>query len=373
MPLKIFLTSDIHLGMKFAGYQEEVQHQLIDARFRTLENIVARANKDACDLFVLAGDLFDRISVARRDIHSASEILGKFEGRLTVILPGNHDYISTAKSNLWTYFDEKKGDNVLIIREKAVIPLKRYDLDVNLYPAPCYAKHSDKNSIGWIPDIQKDESVTYHIGIGHGSLEGFSPDFDKKYYPMTSSELLACGLDMWLMGHTHIQYPSRPSGMDKIFYPATPEPDGFDCNHEGKAWIIEIDKDKKITPASVSAGTHRFLHENFKISKESDLERLKQQYDSGDYSKTLLKLKLTGRLCKETYRHLPRIREAMDKHFFYLQWDDSEVTQEITQDDIDREFAQESFPHRLLSELAKKPEDFEALQEAYHLITEAKK
>ena len=35
MSFKIFHTSDIHLGMKFAGYPE-VQAELIDARFETM-------------------------------------------------------------------------------------------------------------------------------------------------------------------------------------------------------------------------------------------------------------------------------------------------------------------------------------------------
>ncbi len=63
---------------------------------------------------------------------------------------------------------------------------------------------------------------------------------------MTKAELHQAGLDIWLMGHTHIQYPEKPDTRDKVFYPATPEPDGFDCSHEGKALILELDEDKSI-------------------------------------------------------------------------------------------------------------------------------
>jgi len=65
MSLKIFHTADIHLGMKFAGYPE-VQSELTEARFVTLENLAKKANEESCDLFVVAGDLFDRTGVAKR-------------------------------------------------------------------------------------------------------------------------------------------------------------------------------------------------------------------------------------------------------------------------------------------------------------------
>lgn len=56
MGLKIFHTSDIHLGMKFASYPE-VQKELSEARLNTLEILVEISNTGVCDIFVVAGDL----------------------------------------------------------------------------------------------------------------------------------------------------------------------------------------------------------------------------------------------------------------------------------------------------------------------------
>ena len=45
MPIpKIFHTSDIHLGMKFASYEGEVQEKLVEARFECLSRLVSAAN-----------------------------------------------------------------------------------------------------------------------------------------------------------------------------------------------------------------------------------------------------------------------------------------------------------------------------------------
>ena len=93
MSLKIFCTSDLHLGMKFANYPDNIRESLVEARFKTLENLVEKANSEKCDLFAVAGDLFDRISVAKGDIARAAQTLGEFQGQLVTVLPGNHDYI----------------------------------------------------------------------------------------------------------------------------------------------------------------------------------------------------------------------------------------------------------------------------------------
>ena len=64
------------------------------ARFDALKRCVDIANEEACDLFVVGGDLFGRAPVAKRDIQRAAGILAEFQGRLVAILPGNHDYIT---------------------------------------------------------------------------------------------------------------------------------------------------------------------------------------------------------------------------------------------------------------------------------------
>ena len=62
MSLKIFHTSDLHLGMKFAGYPV-VQKELTEARFKTLEKLVELSNHKKCNLFVVTGDLFESVSL----------------------------------------------------------------------------------------------------------------------------------------------------------------------------------------------------------------------------------------------------------------------------------------------------------------------
>ncbi|MFH1943248.1 MAG: DNA repair exonuclease [bacterium] len=369
--MRMFLTSDVHLGMKFSGYPS-VQQKLIEARFEALKRCVAIANDQDCELFVVGGDLFDRISVTKGDIQRAAEILGDFQGRLVAVLPGNHDFITQRPDGLWATFKGFADSHILILESSEIYPLRTYDLDANLYAAPCEAKHSEENKIGWIRAIEKDEDVLFHFGIAHGSLEGLSPDFDKNYYPMTESELLSCGLDLWLMGHTHIPYPPIPGRKSKVFYPGTAEPDGFDCDHEGRGLLIEIDPDKQIKASFASTGAYRFYHEETAISSWKDAEKILARYSEPQHKNTLLKLKMKGRLPEEEYERLRVFRDSLEKNLCFFQFDSTEVSIKITPDVIDREFTEHSFPYRLLKALAE-TQDFEALQAAYELIQETRR
>jgi exonuclease SbcD len=382
MALAVFLTSDLHLGMKFASLPE-VQRQLAEARFSCLQRMVSIANQRGADLFVAAGDLFESVSVAGRDVDRAAKTLGEFQGKLAAVLPGNHDYLA-AEDTLWKRFKEAAGDSVLLLEEQRPYPLEHYGLDACLFPGPCVSKHSKSNAIGWIgaSDAVKKRAAARLIGVAHGSLEGFSPDFNGDYYPMRPAELMGCGLDLWLLGHTHLRYPAKPGPQDRIFFAGTPEPDGFDCSHEGFAWLLEPEDGGAVGAREIRTGAYRFVREEAEIGGASDLAAFVRRHaisgsargarEKAAASNVLLKAVLKGRLPPEDFPELERARERLEEKLLYLDWDANGVRELITSDTIDREFPQGSFPHGLLSELAKSG-DTEALELAFELLQGARR
>jgi DNA repair exonuclease SbcCD nuclease subunit len=371
MNLKIFLTADIHIGMKFTGYPPDLQKKLIDARFETLKRSVDLANDQKCHLLIIAGDLFDKTSVSVQDIIKVNEILRKFDGDAVAVLPGNHDFISGDSSDIWSKFKENAADRVLILDKNKVFNLKDYDLDANLYSAPCESKHSDGNSLQWIKDVQKDKKILWHIGVAHGTLEGLAPDLQGKYYPISNKDLNEGKLDLWLLGHIHKAFPEKSGSGNHIFYPGTPEPDGFDCRHEGYAWIISMDKEKNIQSELKKVGEYKFLHDEIKIKKIEDLKRHEKKYLKDDYSKILLKLKLTGSLPKDVYEKVSEFISLIENKSLYLKTYIDSLTEMVTKDTINAEFTEGSFPHQLLMQL-EKSKNPEILQMAYEIIHEAK-
>lgn len=361
MPLSILLTADLHLGMKFA-HLPEIQTELADARFRCLDRLVAMAHERRVDLLIVAGDLFDRISVSKKDIERAAALLSDFQGALCAVLPGNHDYLSP-DDELWRRFQDAAG-SVLLLREARPYPLAEYGLDACLYPGPCASKHSRSNAVGWVKGAEKPRA-SYALGVAHGSLEGISPDFKADYFPMRERELLEAGLDLWLLGHTHIRYPDKPGRTDRIFCAGTPEPDGFDCGHEGFAWVLTLGEKDVCSASALSTGAFRFVREEAVIAGEEDLGSLEKRHAGGRIE--ILKVSLHGRLPPEAFPELEKSRVRLASVVKHLQWDATGVREEVSRETIDREYPAGSFPHRLLSALADK-EDTLGLETAYDLL-----
>jgi DNA repair exonuclease SbcCD nuclease subunit len=370
MALRILHTSDLHLGMKFAGYPD-AQTVLAEERFHCLERVVEEANARRCDLLVVAGDLFDRVSVAARDVLRAAETIRGFQGRLAAVLPGNHDFLSPG-DELWPRFRDACAGSVLLLEEPTPYPLLHFDLDACLYPGPCTSKHSKSNAVGWVRGSPRPEGIGLHIGVAHGSLQGFSPDFSGEYYPMNLQELREACVDLWLMGHTHARYPETPGRTERIFFAGTPEPDGFDCAHEGWAWALEIGDDGEVNAEPVRTGRLRFVDESVRIEGAADLRAFETRYSGPGAGATLLRARLSGRAPRNVIEEVSRARERMAGTLLHADLGTEGLREEITPEAIDREFVEESFPHTLLRTLAD-AEDLEALEIAHELLGEARR
>lgn len=368
MSLKIFHIADLHLGRRF-GDHPEVMDTLSQARYESLLSTVEQANDRGSDVFAIAGDIFERTSMNKSDVQKAVKAINQFSGKVALVLPGNHDFVSEG-GDLWQWFNQEAEEHVLVLDRAEPVDLQPFGLDAMVYPGPCHSKHSSENAIDWVADVEKDPALI-HIGIAHGSIEGVSPDFDQRYYPMSRQALKKAGVDLWLLGHTHITWPEKPGSRDFIFNPGTPEPDGFSCRHEGRAFYLTVDSDKKITAEIIPTGKYQFEQRHETLSTQNDLEKLLEAIRQDRYQNVVLKLVVSGRLEPEFYEDwknaISKIREAV----LELKLIDSELVRRVTSDQIRKEFPRDSFPEKLLSRFSEK-EDEQALQTAYELIEEAR-
>lgn len=377
--VRLFHTADLHLGLKFTrgGYSPDLRKALVDQRLRTLESLVATASERQCEVFVIAGDLFDTPRVTQALVRQAAEILARFDG-IVAVLPGNHDY-AQEEDPLWPRFADVLGEGHHVLRREQPCDLSDQGVPLVLFPGVCGSRHSKENAIGWVSEALAAldlDPATRKVGVAHGSLEGLSPDFNGDYFPMTHAELKATGLDAWLLGHTHVRHPDRDrfaaGDEERVFFPATPEPDGFDCRHGGHAWILEIDDEGGVSGESLATGHYRFHQCEPSISGEVDLAKLRDTFADLDPERALVKLALSGRVPESIFSARADLVRELEKRCLYLEADLGGLLQEIRMDDIEREFTRDSFPHQLLASLASDDDaDPEALQLAWELVKEA--
>lgn len=375
--VKIFVTGDDHFGKKYDRYPA-IKDILIDSRFEVLKDMVDKAEKESCGLFVVTGDLFDNINnIKVSDVKQVVEILDAFSGSV-IVLPGNHDYY-TGEEKIWKDFNAAlsalSDHNITLITEFRPYSFDSGDDRIMVYPAYCDTKRSKENKLGWIrsAEIQKDGII--NIGLAHGAIKGVTPDLREEYFLMTEEELMDIPVDAWLIGHTHIPYPSvlkedEDTAGYKIFNAGTHEQTDFHNNTEGNGFIITIDKQgtaAKVLARKYVSGRIHFYDLNVVVKPDSDtaLADAVGKAVEGIDRKSVVRIRVSGSIRQIEYNDRKKIYDAVLAGFLSHEIEDDELSEEITIDKIHTEYAETSFAARFLEKLIDDPIE---LQMAYQLL-----
>ena len=373
--LKIFMTGDNHIGLKYAKYGEKAAF-LAEKRISAFRDMVKKANEEECGLFVITGDLFENISgIAKRDIASLLNILSEFNGTVAV-LPGNHDYYDE-EAKVWKDFKAASDSchNILILNEYRPYSVFSGDDEVVIYPAFCTSKHSKpgENNLDWVKDENILPDETYRIGIAHGAVEGETIDSEGRYFLMTRKELEAIPVDAWLIGHTHVPFPNNLakefSACDKIFNAGSHVQPDVATNTEGSCFIIEISKDKKVKAKKFLSGNIRFYRPEIKVSAGNMEEILERELSEFNSESVIDGMVISGTADKDEYEDRREIIENALARFVSGSYDDSALSRLISKELIDSEFAETSLSAAVLSALLEEPKE---AQLVYELLGELK-
>ena len=365
--LKIFLTGDNHIGLKYAGHEQSAV--LVEARLSAFDRMVETANNEKCDLFVVAGDLFENTyNVTKRDVARVFGALSRFHGTVAV-LPGNHDYYDRDVKVWHTVRDVVAAlDNVVLLTEHRPYPLTVGENEVVLYPALCTSLHSaeGQNHLGWIKEQGWDADGAYRLGIAHGAVEGESLDKEGRYFLMSRRELDDIPVDAWLVGHTHVPFPSLPTELtatsERIFNAGTHVQTDVACRTEGVCFVLEIADDRSVRAKRVVTGDLRFVRLTLTLSadtmEQTILEALAPLAD-----RMVVDLVLRGAVSASEYENRAAILETALARFVEGTYHDHALTRLISQELIDTEFPETSFAAGLLSSLLSEPKEAQLMYE----------
>lgn len=378
--VKLFMTGDNHFGKKYDRYSD-VKDILTQSRFDVLDDMVKKAEKEGCELFVVTGDLFDNVNnIKVSDVKRVAEILASFVGTV-ILIPGNHDYY-TGDEKVWKDFEKalsKVEHNIILIKEFRTYEIDTVDDKVVVYPAFCQSKHAKKNNLEWIKNKRIQEEGVINLGIAHGAIKGVTPDMKEEYFLMTEKELTDIPIDAWLIGHTHIPYPDILKEDEsivgyKIFNAGTHEQTDLHNNTEGNGFIITIEKNGE--NATVSArkyvsGKVRYydLEVNVKPDSESALSNVIKAELDGKRKNSVVRINVKGSVKKREYEDRENIYRQLLKEYLTYEIVDNELSEEITVDKIREEYAETSFAAQFMENLM---DNTTELQMAYQLLEDCK-
>lgn len=367
--IRIFVTGDNHIGLKYARYEHAAD--IARRRILAFENMVQTANQENCTLFVITGDLFQNTySISKRDIKTLLEMLSSFHG-MVVILPGNHDYYSR-EAKVWQDFNDvlPSYDNIKLLTDHHPYELSIKGERAVIYPALCTSLHStpQQNNLGWIKDTDIPNDSAYHIGIAHGSVEGETIDNEGEYFLMKRAELESIPVDVWLIGHTHVPFPRNLTNIfspcEKILNAGTHVQTDVSCNTEGLCFIVEIDDNKEIRAKKIISGNLRFYRKKIVLTA-GEMKTILTRELSGIGDNSVVDLILTGAVTIEEYEERTTVIQDALSRFIDSTFNDHDLSKLISRDMIRSEFPETSFSAGLLIALLDEPKE---AQLAYELL-----
>jgi DNA repair protein SbcD/Mre11 len=350
--LRILHTADNHIGIPFAKYPDRVRERLVEERFLALERLVETANTRGAHFLVMAGDLFDKTGVTKKQVERTVKILSGFDGGNVLVLAGNHDFCEGADSKLWkTFRDLSEGSCVIPLVEQGVKDFEVEEGRIRFYACPCPSKRGSSHVIGWVGGEEKEKGML-HIGIAHGNVEGFGLDDDQCYFNMTEQDLRDAQVDLWLLGHIHVPAPSpATTGRPWFFMPGIHTPDSVKCKHPGHAWWIELEMDGSCKHEQLTCGGVRFVRWEGELRNADEIAGLQRECEALDGPNTVLDLQLSGRLSQAEKNDLQVWIGRIKEDFLYLTSDLEGIAPILDAAAIAAKFPDRTLPHALLQAL----------------------
>ncbi len=241
--MKILHTSDWHLGRRPVGGIGEFSKIRYEDYFNAAEYIVDKAIEKSVDVFIIAGDLFDRSSLEPDILYRTELLLQKLTNNeiTTLIVEGNHDR-SYHRSESWISYLEKRG--------LVYVPKMRRENDeyifepfvfngVSFYGVPYQGSMIDDalSALAEKLDQKGENVVIVHTGIATRDLFPGCADSDT-IDRFKDKAMYVAG------GHLHHfqEYPESNNGY--FLVPGCPE--YWDLGEKGDKGYIIYDTDEKV-------------------------------------------------------------------------------------------------------------------------------
>lgn len=193
--IRFIHCADLHLGGRFVGItaeDPELGKRMVGATYRALDNIVNRANRDAVDFVIFAGDIFDDKDETPYARAYFAEAIGRINAPCYIAY-GNHDY-------------KRRWEKSIPLPSNAHV--FRSTPDTFLYPPNeneaiveiVGVSHSKKETYENLASTIKGTNERFTIGVVHCDING---DPKSKYAPVRINEMLNSNVNYWAVGHAH--------------------------------------------------------------------------------------------------------------------------------------------------------------------------
>lgn len=252
--MRILHTADLHLDSAFCGTGTLGSDERRAAQRRLLERIFECAERERCDMMLIAGDLFDGRYVTPETAELALRLFRS--ARFPIIIsPGNHDpYVG---GSFYKRDDLPEGVYVFTSSE-----LQSFDFDELGVSVVGYAFTSPVLSESPLSGATLPEKGTCaRVLCAHADIS--SPT--SRYAPVTVGDIVRLDIDYAALGHIHNRPEDDSFGSSTIRYCGFPEGRSYDEQGDGAVLIVDINKGEPIRVQKKVISEIRYISDTLEL------------------------------------------------------------------------------------------------------------
>ena len=349
--VKIVHAADLHFDTPFNDMDEEQRNRNKEELREVFSSIVSFCKEKSVDILLLAGDIFDNLTLSKETLYFIENTLGLIENTRVFISPGNHDpYGSKSFYKLVNW-----PKNVHIFKENLEkVYIK--ELDTNVWGAGFSNKYINKSII-------KDFSYCgseINIMVLHGELS--SLEDGNEYNPITTSQIAQSNMDYIALGHRHSFSGIMKEGKTYYAYSGCPQGRGFD--ETGDKGIIYGYVSKGVVDLNFIKTSKRNYEEVIVditgcFNYDSVKEKILSNIDENKRKNNLYKIVLKGEVSEEFNIDENILKMKIENDFYYCKVIDK-TSISLNLEEILKGYSVKSiFINKLISKLNETEDEYE--------------
>ncbi len=321
-PIRFIHTSDIHLDTSFssAGFPSRLGDRKREAIRGTFRRILEDARREAVDLVLIAGDLFEHDRVTSDTVEFLKQQFAGLAPIPVFVAPGNHDpYVQGSP-----YCEEAWPGNVQIFREEEFRSIELKNKGVRVTGFGFNHTHLQEHLFQKLP-LQAGDA--WNLVIAHGSDASGVPAGKSAHGPFTIDEIAGKNVLYCALGHYHQQrVVPNPLDATQVWYSGIPEGRAWD--EEGTCGYLLGEIDPGGVLKLVSCPTNQYPFATITLdcdgyaTREQIIDAILQRRGSAFDARTFLRVRLEGAVDPRLDLSMAQLEERLAGEALYIVWDD---------------------------------------------------
>lgn len=322
IPVRFIHTSDMHLDTSFAGagFPSRLGDRKREAIRGTFRRILENARREAVNLVLIPGDLFEHDRVTPDTVEFLKQQFESLGSIPVFIAPGNHDPCCQDSP----YFEDAWPKNVHIFREEEFRSVELPDMGVRVTGFGFNRPQLQEHLFQKLPVLPGD---AWNLVLAHGSDVSRVPAGKSAHGPFTIDEIAGKNVLYCALGHYHQQRPvvNQIDGT-QVWYCGIPEGRAWD--EEGTCGYLlgEIAKDGALELKSCPSSQYPLATITVDCdglsSREQIIDAILERRGSAFDARTILRVRLEGSPDPKLDPSTAEIEERLAGEMLHITWED---------------------------------------------------